>query len=80
LDLHESGIIGKPFKRTSTAMCFQYFIFDLEYMKKLQVLSRFMQNDSNLLLVRITVCIESCLLLAGALSFDEKIRQSTPLF
>ncbi len=22
LDLHESGIIGKPFKRTSTAICF----------------------------------------------------------
>jgi hypothetical protein len=36
LDLHESGIIGKPFKRTSTAICFSFFIFDLEYLNRLQ--------------------------------------------
>jgi hypothetical protein len=27
LDLHESGIIGKPFKRTSTAICYSFFYF-----------------------------------------------------
>jgi hypothetical protein len=36
LDLHESGIIEKPFKRTSTAICFQFFIFDLEFLKQFQ--------------------------------------------
>ncbi len=36
MDLHESGIIEKPFKRTSTALCFQFFIFDLEFLKELQ--------------------------------------------
>jgi hypothetical protein len=41
LDLHESGIIGKPLKRTSTAICSYFFIFDLEYLKRL---SHFMQK------------------------------------
>ncbi len=36
LDLHESGIIGKPFKRTSTAIYFIFFIFDLEYLIRVQ--------------------------------------------
>ncbi len=49
LDLHESGIIGKPFKRTSTA----------EKSSKFWAAS--CKNESNLLLVWITVCIESCL-------------------
>jgi hypothetical protein len=37
LDLHESGIIEKPFKKTSTAICFQFFIFDLEFLKQTKV-------------------------------------------
>jgi hypothetical protein len=35
LDLHESGIIGKPFKSTSTAIGFKFFYFSLEYFKRL---------------------------------------------
>ncbi len=33
---NESGTIGKPFKRTSTAIGFWFFNFDLEFLKKLQ--------------------------------------------
>ncbi len=36
LDLHESGITGKLFKRTSTALCFWFLIFDLEYLIRVQ--------------------------------------------
>ncbi len=36
LDLHESGTIGKPFKRTSTAICFWFFNFSTEYLKQLK--------------------------------------------
>ena len=32
----ESGIIGKPFKRTSTSIDFKFFYFTLEYFKRLQ--------------------------------------------
>jgi hypothetical protein len=35
--------------------------------------------DPTLLVVRITVCIESFLIVAGALLFDEKICQMTEL-
>ncbi len=44
LDLHESGIILKPFKRTSTAICFKYFILILNIWEDFKVLSRFMQK------------------------------------
>ncbi len=36
--------------------------------------------EPNLLLVRFTVCIDAVFLLAGALSLDQKIRQSAALF
>ena len=36
MDLNESGIIEKPLKRTSTAICFWFFNFTLEYFKRLQ--------------------------------------------
>ncbi len=36
LDLNESGIIGKPLKRTSTAICFWFFNLTIEYFKRLQ--------------------------------------------
>jgi hypothetical protein len=38
------------------------------------------KNESNLLLVRITVCIEYCLPIGWHTFFDEKIRQSAALF
>jgi hypothetical protein len=38
------------------------------------------KNESNLLLARIMVCIESFFLLAGALLFVKKIRQKAALF
>ncbi len=81
LDLHESGIIGNPFNRTSTAICSSFLIFGLEYLIRVQSSeplhakmnptsclfgSRFAQNPD--------------FLLAGALSFDEKTRQSAALF
>jgi hypothetical protein len=44
LDLHESGIIRKPFKSTSTAIGFKFFISLLNILKDFKVLSRFMQN------------------------------------
>ncbi len=38
LDLHESGIIGKPFKRTGHQPLYvlNFFIFDLEYLIRVQ--------------------------------------------
>jgi hypothetical protein len=36
LDLHESGTIGYALKRTSTAIGFLFFIFDLEYLIRVQ--------------------------------------------
>jgi hypothetical protein len=58
LDLHESGIIGKPFKRTSTATGFEFFYFTLEYFKRLQSPEPLhAELNPILLLVRITVCI-----------------------
>ncbi len=62
LDLHESGIIGKPFKRTSTAICFEFFYFwSWIFDKSSKFWAASCKNESNLLLVRFTVCIESCL-------------------
>ncbi len=56
LDLHESGIIEKPFKRTSTAICFQFFILDLEFLKQLQSSEPLhAKRPLILLLVRFTV-------------------------
>ncbi len=40
---------------------FWIFNFDFEYLIRVKVLSRSWKNESNFLLVRITVCIESCL-------------------
>jgi hypothetical protein len=61
LDLHESGIIEKSFKKTSTAICFQFFIFDLEFLKQLQSSDPLhAKRPLILLLVRFTVCIECC--------------------
>ncbi len=60
LDLHESGIIEKPFKRTSTAICFQFFIFDLEFLKQLQSSEPLhAKRPLIFLLVRFTVCMRS---------------------
>ncbi len=63
LDLHEGGIIWKPFKRTSTAtICFKFFIFDLEYFKQLQSSELLhAKKPPILLLVRFTVCMCSSL-------------------
>jgi hypothetical protein len=62
LDLHESGIIEKPFKKTSTAICFQFFIFDLEFLKQFKSSDPLhAKRPLILLLVRFTVCIECCL-------------------
>jgi hypothetical protein len=58
LDLYESGIIGKPFKRTSTAIGFKFFYFTLEYFKRLQSPEPLhAELNPILLLVRITVCM-----------------------
>ncbi len=58
MDLHESGIIEKPFKRTSTAIFFQFFIFDLEFLKQLQSSEPLhAKRPLILLLVRFTVCM-----------------------
>ncbi len=62
MDLHETGIIGKLFKRTSTAIWFKFFIFDLEYLIRVQSSEPLhAKKESNLLLVRFTVCIGFCL-------------------
>jgi hypothetical protein len=76
LDLHESGINGKPFKRTS-----KFFIFDLEYLKRLQnsePLHAKMNPTSCLFGSRFAQ--NPVFLLAGTLLFDEKIRQRVTLF
>jgi hypothetical protein len=58
LDLHESGIIGKPFKRTSTAKGFEFINFSLKYFKRLQSPEPLhAELNPILLLVRITVCM-----------------------
>jgi hypothetical protein len=58
LDLHESGIIGKRFERTLTAICFNFLIFDLEYLKQLQSSEPLhAKRPLILLLVRFTVCM-----------------------
>jgi hypothetical protein len=36
LDQPQTGIIGKAFKKTSTAIGFLFFYFDLEFLKKFQ--------------------------------------------
>ncbi len=81
MDLHESGIIGKPFKRTSTAICFYFLIFDLEYLIRVQSsepLHAKMNPTSCLFGSRFAR--NAVFQLAGALSFDEKIRRSATLF
>ncbi len=58
MDLHESGIIEKPFKRTSTAICFQFLIFYLEFLKQLQSSEPLhAKRPLILLLVQFTVCM-----------------------
>ncbi len=56
-----------------------FFISLLNIEKTSKFCAASCKSESNLLLVPITVCIESCLL-AGALLFDEKIRRSAVLF
>ncbi len=51
---------------------FDFLISVLNIWINFKVLSRFMQNEPNLLLVRIKGCIKSVFLLAGALLFDKK--------
>jgi len=81
LDLHESGNIAYAIKRTSIATGFRFFNFSSEYLKRLQSYE----------LLHTKMNLTSCLfgsrfvwnpffLLAGALLFDEKIRQRTALF
>jgi hypothetical protein len=36
LDLHESGTIGQALKRITSAIGFRFFIFDLEYLIRVQ--------------------------------------------
>jgi hypothetical protein len=80
LDLHESGNIGYALKRTSIAIGFRFFNFSSEYLKRLQSYE----------LLHTKMNLTSCLfgsrfvwnpffLLAGALLFDEKIRQNAAL-
>ncbi len=44
MDLHESGIIGEPFKRTSTTICLNFLFLILNNWKDFKVLSHFMQK------------------------------------
>ncbi len=58
-----SGHETNPLKVPSDQIGFWFFNFTLEYLKILQSSEPLhaINNESNLLLVRITVCIESCL-------------------
>jgi hypothetical protein len=76
-----SGIIGKPFKRTSTAICFYFFIFDLEYLTRVQSSELLHAKMNPIFCLFVSwFALNPVFLLAGALSFDEKIRQSAALF
>ena len=58
MDLHESGIIGKPFKSTRAAIGFEFFYLTLEYFKRLQSPEPLhAELNPILLLVRFTVCM-----------------------
>ncbi len=68
--------LESPLKGHKPLYVFNFLFLILNFLKDFKVLSHSMQNRPLILLfVRITV-----FLLAGALSFDEKIRQSSPLF
>jgi hypothetical protein len=60
---------------------FLFFNFVLEYLRR-DKSSEPLHTKTHLilLLVGITGCLNPFFLLAGALLFDEKIRQSSPLF
>jgi hypothetical protein len=81
LDLYESGTVGLALKRTSTSIGFWFFNFTFEYLKRLQS-SEPLQAEINptSCLVRSRFAKDPVFLLAGALLFDEKIRQSGALF
>ncbi len=72
MDLHESGIIGKPFKRTSTAIGFKFFYFTLEYFKRLQSPEPLhAELNPILLLVWITVaCAQAAIFFAKPYSLN----------
>jgi hypothetical protein len=77
-------LLDRPWKRHQPLKIFNFLISLLNIWKDCKVgpsCLQVMQKKFNLLLIRITDCIESCLsILAGALLFDEKIRQSAALF
>ncbi len=73
--------LDRPWKGNQPLQVFYIFLFQFWIFEKT---SKFWaasyKNESNLLLVQITVCIESFLPISWYILFDEKLRQRTALF